>query len=145
MSEKNPQNFANHARFDPLFHFIIVPIFLITWIMTVVTLVRRPALLAAWGVVFMTAAILGLLKARVYALKVQDRVIRLEERLRLTALLPPSAQAGIATLTEAQLIALRFASDAEVPALAERCIHEKLARKDVKQAIQSWRPDYWRV
>jgi hypothetical protein len=145
VSEKIPQNFANHARFDPLFHFVIVPIFLITWIMTVVTLVRRPGLLAAWGVVFMTAAILGLLKARVYALKVQDRVIRLEERLRLTALMPPSAQAGIASLTEAQLIALRFASDAEVPALAERCINEKLARKDVKQAIQSWRPDYWRI
>src|SRR3954470_2497144 len=74
--EKVPQTFANHARFDPLFHFVIVPIFLITWLLTIATLVRRPSLLAGWGVVFMTAAILGLLKARVYALKVQDRVIR---------------------------------------------------------------------
>jgi hypothetical protein len=145
MSEKVPQNFANHARFDPLFHFFIAPVFLVTWIITIVTLVRHPSLLAAWVVVFMTAATLGVTKARMYALKVQDRVIRLEERLRLASLLPQPAQPGIASLDEDHLIALRFASDAEVPSLVERCMNEKLSRKDVKRAVQNWRPDYWRV
>ena len=145
MAEKVPQTLANHTRFDPIFHFFALPVFLISWIVSVVLLVRQPGLLAAWGVVFVSAAIVVVLKIRTYSLKVQDRVIRLEERLRLATLLPESARAGIASLTEDQLVALRFACDAELPALAERCAKEKLSRKEVKQAIQTWRPDYWRV
>jgi len=89
--------------------------------------------------------LIAVFKIRLYALKVQDRVIRLEQRLRLAIVLAEPLRSRIPELTEAQLIALRFASDAEVPKLAERALTEKLSQTDIKKAIQTWRPDYWRV
>ncbi len=145
MADKTPQTLANHARFDPAYHFFLAPVFLITWIVIVVELVRHPGLWNAWMVVVATAAMVALLKIRTYALKVQDRVIRMEEKLRLAILSPQSLGTKIPNLTERQLIALRFASDGEVVGLAERSLAQNLRPADIKKAIQHWRPDYWRV
>jgi Family of unknown function (DUF6526) len=145
MADKSPQNFANHARFDPPFHFFVVPVFAISWVISIVFLVRHPGFYAAWGVVLATAAVVAVFKIRLNALRVQDRLIRLEERLRLAGLLPESQRPQIATLNEGQLIGLRFACDEEVPALVQRAVAENLSRNDIKKAIGTWRPDYSRV
>jgi hypothetical protein len=145
MADASPQSLAHHTRYDPLFHFFILPVFGITLLISIVNLVRRPGLHSTWLVVFMIAALLVVFKVRLYPLKVQDRVIRLEERLRLMTLLEPSLRPRLAEFTESQLIALRFASDAELPTLAKRALNENLAGPDIKKAIQQWRPDYWRV
>jgi hypothetical protein len=145
MAEKTPQNFANHTRWDPPFHFFTLLVFAITWIVSVVVLVRHPCFYSAWGVVLATATAIAVVKIRNYPLKVQDRVIRLEERLRLATLLPESQRSQIAKLTEDQLIGLRFASDEEVAALVQRSVSENLSRSDIKKAVKTWRPDYWRV
>src|SRR5208282_389021 len=134
-----------HTRLDPIFHFFVLPVFAITWLLSIVHLVRRPGLHSAWLVVVMIAALAVIFKVRLYPLKVQDRVIRLEERLRLMTLLDSAVRPRIPEFTEAQLIALRFASDEELPALAARALNEKLAGPDIKKAIRQWRPDHWRV
>jgi len=145
MAEKKPQTFANHTRLDPLFHFVALPIFILAVIVGIVHFIWRPSLHTGAFFVVSVAAAIALLKTRLYALKVQDRVIRLEERLRLSSLLSEPLRSRIPELTEGQLIALRFASDAEVPKLVERVLSEKLSPADIKKAIQTWRPDYWRV
>ena len=145
MSEKKPQSYANHTRWDPLFHFFVLPVFGLLAIAGLVHFIWRPGLHS--GLMFVVAVALAsaVVKIRLYALKVQDRVIRLEERLRLSTLCSESLRSRIPDLTEGQLAALRFASDAEMPKLAERALSEKLSRADIKKAIQTWRPDYWRV
>jgi hypothetical protein len=145
MPERKPQTYANHARFDPWFHFFVAPVLIITVILSIVHLVRHPHLHSAWLVVLSLALLVLATKARLYALRVQDRVIRLEERLRMATLLSEPLRSRIGELTEKQLIGLRFASDAELPALVERTLKEKLTQKQIKQAIQNWRPDYFRV
>ncbi|HXM61225.1 MAG TPA: DUF6526 family protein [Terriglobales bacterium] len=145
MGKPFPQTLANHVRLDPPFHYFLLPVFAISWILSVVFLVRHPGFLHFWIVIFNTALIVAVIRFRQYALKVQDRVIRLEERLRLASLLPDSQRAQIAKLSEGQFIALRFASDEELAALVERTVSTNLAPADIKKAIKNWRPDYWRV
>lgn len=144
MSEQS-QSLATHIRFDPPFHFFAVPIFAITLIWSIVHVVREPSLWSGWMVVFMLGALVALFKIRLNALRVQDRVIRLEERLRLASLVDDAWRPKIPLLTLSQLIGLRFASDAELPALADRALREKMSRTDIKKAIKNWRPDDWRV
>lgn len=152
MAETKPQTFANHTRWDPPFHFYVLPIFVLGLILTLVHFFAhithgdmRDQVHAVLLILLALAFLILASKTRFYAIKVQDRVIRLEEQLRLMRLLPEPLRARIPELTEAQLCALRFASDTEVAKLAERALNEKLSRADIKKAIQNWRPDYWRV
>lgn len=145
MPEAKPQTYANHARFDPWYHFFLAPIALLVFLASIVHLVRHPH---PWGIVHVIVAfafVVLVVKLRTNPLKVQDRVIRLEERLRLAMLLPEPLRARIDELAVPQLIALRFASDAEIPALVERTLNEKLGPKQIKQAILNWRADNFRV
>jgi hypothetical protein len=146
MAENKLQNFANHVRFHPPFHFFLAPGGIVLLILAVINLVRNYQRLDSWilllfAVLFFVAVFL----LRANALRVQDRLIRLEERLRLATLAPPEFQPRIRDLTEAQLIALRFASDAELPALAARALAENMKGKEIKQAIVTWRADMFRV
>jgi hypothetical protein len=145
MAEKKPQTFANHVRLDPLFHFFALPFFGLSVIGSIVHFIQHPGLHSAWLFVALVAGTIIVLKVRLYALRVQDRVIRLEERLRLATVLSEPLKSRIPELTEDQLIGLRFAPDAELPALVQRALTEKLLRADIKKSIQNWRPDYWRV
>jgi hypothetical protein len=145
LANTTPQSYANHARLDPAFHFVLVPLAFLAIVLSINSLVRHPGLDTSLWLVLSIAVLLAALVSRRYALKVQDRVIRLEERLRLSMLLPEAARARIPELTERQLIALRFASDAELPALAVRAMNEGLTSKQIKASIQSWRADYFRI
>jgi hypothetical protein len=152
MAETKPQTAAHHTRWDPPFHFFILPIFLLGLILTLIHFFAhithgdmRDHIHSFLLILLAIAFLLLAFKTRLYSLKVQDRVIRLEERLRLTQLMPEPLRSRIPELTEDQLCGLRFASDAEVAKLAERAMNEKLSRADIKKAIKTWRPDYWRV
>jgi hypothetical protein len=142
---QEPQTLKNHTRFDPTFHFFLAPITLFLVIEEIVRLVRNPDWNDTVRVVAALGAFMAVFKIRNYALKVQDRVIRLEERLRLKELLPPALQGRIGELTEDQLVGLRFASDGEVAGLVQKVLDGKWNRKQIKEAIQTWRPDNWRV
>jgi hypothetical protein len=145
MPQTKQQDYANHTRWDPLSHFVLQPLFLMNLVVEIVRLYRRPGLGTGWNVVFAIALILLLLKARLYALRVQDRLIRLEERLRLSALVPEPSRSRINELTTGQLIALRFASDAEAPALVDKALSSGMKGREIKKLIAVWRPDYSRV
>jgi hypothetical protein len=140
-----PQSFKNHAMFDPLFHFFLAPVGVVLLIGAIWQLVKDPGWMTGIEVVVILWLFLLVFKTRVYSLKVQDRLIRLEERLRLAALLPVSLQPRISELSVDQLIGLRFASDAEVPGLVEKTLGGNWNRKQIKEAIQNWKPDTWRV
>ena len=145
MSESKPQSFKSHARFDPPYHFFLTFISLISIVVAIVHAVRHSCFLNWWIVVVALASFVLLFRLRTYPLKVQDRVIRLEERLRLQALAPTQWHSQIYRLTEDQLIALRFAADDEVVELAKQALEHNLTRKQIKERIKSWRPDNWRV
>lgn len=146
MSES--QNYRNHARFEPSFHFFAAPVFLVNVLVALGVLIHHwPShiLLHVWLLILAVALLILVTIARTYPLKVQDRVIRLEEQLRYQRLLSPEEAVVAQELTIRQMIALRFASDAELPALLQRAVVEKMEPKAIKQTITSWRPDTFRV
>jgi Family of unknown function (DUF6526) len=145
MSKTRPQSFKNHARLDPLFHIVLTLIVGLNLIYSIVHLVRHFSFQSTWFVVLSAGAAVVFVRLRTYPLKVQDRVIRLEERLRLQALAPAEWHTQIYRLSEDQLIGLRFAGDDEVVALAKQALEENLSRKQIKERIRNWRADEWRI
>jgi hypothetical protein len=141
------QNFSNHGRFFPPFHFFVVPVLLINFFWSIYRWkVSGFSLDGFVSLAVALALLLGFLSARRMALSVQDRVIRLEERLRYERLLPADLRPRIGDFTVSQCVSLRFASDAELPALARKVLDEKLnERKSIKQLIKSWKPDFLRA
>lgn len=139
------QTYATHRRLDPWYHFVAFGCFLVAFILAAVQVYRHPGLASIWGLTLSFGALVLWLRVRVYALRVQDRVIRLEESLRLQCLLPEELRGRIAELRPAHFVALRFASDAEVPELFAAILNEGLAPEPLKQRIKAWRPDTFRV
>ncbi len=142
-----PQTFENHTRYFPLFHFVAAPLLVFYFLYALDALVRTPSLATVAGVVLAVGVIATLQAARSMALSVQNRVIRLEMTMRLERLLGAAAASdALAHLTVGNLVALRFASDAELPALIARVRSNELATgRDVKRAIREWQPDYLRA
>lgn len=143
-----PQNYKNHVRFDPIWHFFIAPVLLLNLAAAIyVTIHHWPQhhALMLWGDFMAVILLLAVLRARMHTLVEQDRIIRLEERLRFHALLPPDLLARSHSLSVEQIVGLRFASDDELPGLVRRALDENLTRKQIKQAINNWRPDYLRA
>jgi uncharacterized protein YqhQ len=145
MSESTPQNLKNHARFDPLFHGVLLLALIANFVFAVIHFAHHLNIPTAWFLVLSAVLFIPFIKLRSYPLKVQDRLIRLEERLRLQALSPAESHPQIYRLTEDQLIGLRFAPDDEVVALAKQALDENLNRKQIKERIKNWRADNWRV
>jgi hypothetical protein len=142
----NSQSYANHVRWFPLFHFVITPLLLVLLIWSAFRLYQAPSWDGAMNLLLVfTVALIGL-AARMQALKAQDRVIRLEERLRYSMVLSPELAESAAALPVSRMIALRFASDAELAGLVQKVVDREFATtKDIKLAIKEWRADTLRV
>lgn len=139
------QNYANHRRWFPLYHFVTFPIFTVNLVIATVVAIRQPGLSTAWGVVLALGFILIMGTARLQSVRVQDRIIWLEERLRLARLAPELVEAS-AVLTPRQFVAMRFASDAEYPALVRRVLANEFPdRGSIKRSVVAWREDRFRV
>jgi hypothetical protein len=152
----NEQNFSNHGKLVPMFHFFVIPVLIANVIWNIVSTSRilgrsaaiSASLLAAvaFSILVSIALLLLAFLARLFALGVQDRVIRLEERMRYERLLPDDLKPRIGEFTINQLVSLRFASDAELAALARKVLDGRMnERKVIKQMVQNWRADYQRI
>lgn len=146
MAQEKAQTFENHTRVVPAYHMYVFGVFFINFVWRLVQLKDGITFASIMNVLMGAAFVLGFLYARIFALTVQDRVIRLEMRMRLERLLAPDLRPRIAEFTVPQLVSLRFASDGELPALARQVLDEKLNdRKTIKRRIKSWQADYLRA
>ena len=142
------QSYAHHARTDPPMHFFVFPVLIVNLGVAIWMAIRFRhdyPYLGHWSIVVSLALLILALKCRINDLKLQDRIIRLEERLRIASLTPPDQHQHISELTLRQLIALRFASDEELPLLVHKTLTQNLEPKAIKQNITNWRPDNHRV
>lgn len=142
--ERRPQTYANHAKLEPAYHFVAFGILLVNLGWNALELWRAPGFASALGLALAIALLILFFAMRVFALSVQDRVIRLEETLRLERLLPAELRARVPELSVPQLVALRFASDGELAELTRAALDERLERGAIKRRIRVWRPDYQR-
>jgi hypothetical protein len=139
------QSFKNHTRWLPAFHFFAIPVLLINTLNAIRHWYMDPHRHTAFQVLVAAAILTTCFLARIMALTAQDRLIRLEMRLRLAGVLPPDLNARFNELTRSQLVALRFASDAELPDLCRTALNEKTSQRDIKKMIKRWEADHIRV
>lgn len=143
---ESPQNYSNHVRFDPLFHYVAGPLLLLNLVWSLVNLVMRPNLDSMVYVPVAFALVIIAFLVRTYPLKAQDRIIRLEEKLRYQQVLSLELSQKASTLKVNQIVALRFASDAELAGLIEQILAGKLnTSAEIKSAIKNWRADNFRI
>lgn len=145
MAETPTQDFRTHRRWDPWYHFFAAPVLVIAFFVHLWLAIKAPSAWTIWGIFVSAALVVIAWKARSFALRAQDRVIRLEERERLGSVLDGPLRARSLSLTEDQLIGLRFASDAELAVLVQAALDENLSVEAIKKRIRSWRPDFFRV
>lgn len=146
MSDPKAQSFGNHTRWDPIFHFFSLPVLLLLFpIYSIIHVIRHPTPQSGVIVVVALALAINTFRTRTYPLSVQDRLIGLEERLRLERVLGAQGREVADKLSDDQLIGLRFASDAELAELVKATVSEKLPRKEVKKRVKTWRPDHRRT
>ena len=141
-----PQTYQNHAKFVPLYHYVLLPLLLLNLLVMAYQAWQQPGLFTGWALVLALGLIGTALFARTFALRAQDRLIRLEERIRMRELLPQDLKPRINDFSAEQLIALRFASDAELPELAARVLRDNVQQRDaIKKMVKSWRADDCRM
>ena len=146
MMARMAQNYSNHLRWFPLFHFVVSPILVAYTIWASWRAISAPSADHIWAAIFAVGVFLGALASRAMAVRVQDRVIRLEMRLRLATVLPADMRSFIPRLTYRQLVALRFASDEELPELVRQVIAGRLVdQRAIKKAIVHWQGDHLRA
>ena len=140
------QTYGNHVRYFPLFHFVLTPLLTMNFIYQAVRLYQEPSLDRVVFTILSLGFITMIVAARMQALKVQDRVIRLEEQLRYRQVLPSDLAGRASELSLGQMVALRFAHDDELADLIRRaCDREFASSKDIKLAVKNWRGDHHRV
>lgn len=146
MSQVASQNMKNHARYIPLFHFVAGPILLVNFIYSIVLAVRIPIWDNIDGALVGLALLVLFFAGRGFATTLQDRVIRLEEQVRFERLFPADLRSRIPEFTRDQFVALRFASDGELPTLARAVLDQRIHdRNAIKQMVAEWRADHLRV
>lgn len=145
MATSSQQNAESHAQYVPGFHFVTLGLIAINLLITIYHVIANPTLTEATTLIPAVGLMLLAFYTRQFAAANQDRIIMLEERLRLERALPMDLSARIGEIDRSQLIALRFASDAELPELARRVILERPDAAAIKKMIRTWRPDHMRV
>ena len=141
-----PQSFEHHRRYIPGYHYVLSGILLVNFLIRIVWMFKAPSFANFWAIVMAVAFILMGWYLRAFPNRVQDRVIRLEERMRLGRILPAELRPRLGEFTPAQLVALRFASDDELAALATRVLNENIHdKRAIKAMIMQWRADHLRA